>query len=431
MSTKSTSGLSSKGADFFLVKFWTQMLDNPDCRHVCEWAPDGRHLIIYDPDGLMAEIKSRGVCKQKDYDSFARQLRIYRWGRVKADECGVSPLPPAVKVWRHPRLNRDSPLVEVANVTRNAPPKPNKAAIAAGLPDKTESKHRKKATEGYADSPSESRNDEDEHHEREGSNISVGQAHLSSPQHAVMSLPANGDIPVHQAVQQMPSQATLPPLMPAQISANNGISSQRQPLAYSRPSSVGSTSASKSNKLSTTKKKQVVPSYSSAKPAFDVETSIFDPNNNFGVVSARPLRSYAAVAHTNYNDEDINTDSSLSSDDEGENFFLNGSNRHETAAIPARMSIKSITSLSTQQVMQAFFTKINYDNAAIEHAAQNPANYDRTPLSLPADVGSAASSDIQVEQTANDNSLASLEHRLQSISANLKAADEAAIQFAR
>lgn len=52
------------------------MLDNPDCRHVCEWAPDGRHLIIYDPDGLMAEIKSRGVCKQKDYDSFARQLRV-------------------------------------------------------------------------------------------------------------------------------------------------------------------------------------------------------------------------------------------------------------------------------------------------------------------------------------------------------------------
>ena len=57
-------------------RFWTQMLENPDCRHVCEWAPDGRHLIIYDPDGLMAEIKARGVCKQKDYDSFARQLRV-------------------------------------------------------------------------------------------------------------------------------------------------------------------------------------------------------------------------------------------------------------------------------------------------------------------------------------------------------------------
>jgi hypothetical protein len=60
----------------FIARFWTQMLENPDCRHVCEWAPDGRHLIIYDPDALMAEIKARGVCKQKDYDSFARQLRV-------------------------------------------------------------------------------------------------------------------------------------------------------------------------------------------------------------------------------------------------------------------------------------------------------------------------------------------------------------------
>lgn len=68
-------------------RFWTQMLDNPDCKHVCEWAYDGRHLIIYDTDALMAEIKSRGVCKQKDYDSFARQLRVSARPASERDPC--------------------------------------------------------------------------------------------------------------------------------------------------------------------------------------------------------------------------------------------------------------------------------------------------------------------------------------------------------
>jgi hypothetical protein len=57
-------------------RFWTQILGDPGCRHVVDWDPSGTYLIIYNTEQLMAEIKARSVCKQKDYDSFARQLRV-------------------------------------------------------------------------------------------------------------------------------------------------------------------------------------------------------------------------------------------------------------------------------------------------------------------------------------------------------------------
>lgn len=111
-------------------RFWTQILNNPTCKHITSWSEDGRYLIIYDTEALMHEIKGRSVCKQKDYDSFARQLRvslkegssvgnsalgmggrpirlhsqIYRWGRCRVDDTGASPWPSDAKVWRHPIL---------------------------------------------------------------------------------------------------------------------------------------------------------------------------------------------------------------------------------------------------------------------------------------------------------------------------------------
>lgn len=440
----SGKGLSTKGADFFLVKFWTQMLENPDCRHVCEWAPDGRHLVIYDPDALMAEIKARGVCKQKDYDSFARQLRIYRWGRVKADECGISPLPPTVKVWRHPRLNRSSPLVEVANVTRNAPPKPNKAAIAAGLPEKNDSKPRNKASEIYQGSRSGSQNEDEDMSEQQAfePSMSTATSQQAFPTTVPPSTSRGGDIPVHHnGQQQLPPVPKLPPLMPPQIGVGMERPMQKGASTFNRQPYQTMTSTSKSNK-SNAKKKQPLPVVAPTKPAFDVETSIFDPNNNFAVTSASVFGLHRSLAgsRANQGTNDDSSDSSMSSDDEFDNLFLNtaanGGSAGNASSLANRailnsamLKISYMSALTAPQVSEAFLSKVDYGNEAIEHAAQNPANYDRLPWSGPANMAA----DIvngQNENLTHDDTLASLESRLQSISASLSVTDAAVAQHA-
>lgn len=311
------------------------------------------------------------------------------------------------------------------------------------MPEKSESKQRKKATEGYIGSSSESRQDEDEQHQREGSNIPIAQAHASSPvpQQSTPAVTANVDIPVHASAHQVPPATNLPPLMPPQVASNNERPVQRLPPAYSRPTSTTSTSAAIKYNKAPSKKKQTIPTYSSTKPAFDVETSIFDPNNNFGILSARPLHSYAGQAHRSYNLDEISSDSSMSSDEEADSLFLNdgsssgfgqnGTLNNRAVSNLAKMSIASMPSLSTPQVVQAFLTKVNYDNAAIEQAAQNPANYDRLPWPLPPATTSPSSSNIQVEPLTQNNPLASFESRLQTISDSIKAADAAVAQYVR
>lgn len=131
----------------------------------------------------------------------------------------------------------------------------------------------------------------------------------------------------------------------------------------------------------------------------------------------------------------------MSSDEEADKLFLNdgsssgfgqnGTLSNRAVANLAKMSIAPLPSLSTPQVVQAFLTKVNYDNAAIENAAQNPANYDRLPLSLPPATNSPSSSNIQVEPLTQDNPLASFETRLQTISESIKAADAAVAQYVR
>lgn len=91
------------------------------------WDWSGTFLIIYNTDKLMEEIRQRGTCKQKDYDSFARQLRvrtqddmaqlvkltlpqIYRWVRARTDDSGRTRWPEDAKVWRHPTLVRPLPI---------------------------------------------------------------------------------------------------------------------------------------------------------------------------------------------------------------------------------------------------------------------------------------------------------------------------------
>lgn len=324
-------------------------------------------------------------------------------------------------------------------MTRNAPPKPNKAAIAAGLPEKPDTKSRKKATDIYEGSPSDSKHEDEDQESREGSSIPVSQISSLAPPPSA-SFAADGDIPVHQTGQHLPPKSNLPPLMPAQMASLGDRPVQRLPLAYSRPSSHAMTSSAKSHKLNA-KKKQTAALVYANKPAFDVETSIFDPNNNFGVTTARPLNTRRAGANRSYDNNDVSSDSSLSSDEELDNLFTNrtlanvagninvASNKRSLANLSG-LNINGMPSLSLPQVSQAFLSKVNYDNAAIEHAAQNPANYDRLPWSAPAIAKSFAATNGQAEDYTHDDTLASLESRLQTISASLRAADAAAAQHA-
>lgn len=57
-------------------RFYENILNNPECEHICSWAPDGHCMIVYDKTALINELKNRQVCKQNDYSSFARQMRV-------------------------------------------------------------------------------------------------------------------------------------------------------------------------------------------------------------------------------------------------------------------------------------------------------------------------------------------------------------------
>lgn len=179
------------------------------------------------------------------------------------------------------------------------------------------------------------------------------------------------------------------------------------------------------------------------KPAFDVETSIFDPNNNFGITSAVAfgLHRYSAGAGPKYGFDDDSSDSSMSSDDEFDNLFLNptatngnsnGSDNslaNRAILASAMMKISHMSALTAPQISEAFLNKVDYDNTSIEHAAQNPANYDRLPWSAPTSMASNLVNGHN-EDLTHDDTLASLETRLQSISASLNVADPTPIQQA-
>lgn len=279
----------------------------------------------------------------------------------------------------------------------------------------------------------------DQHHQREGSSSHpMGQQAL--PPLLPPSLTTSGDIPVHQPNQQLPPKPNLPPLMPAQMASIETNTVQRLPAVSSRPTpSQTSIPNSKTNKL-VSKKKQIPPPQPTVKPtpAFDVETSIFDPNNNFGVTSARVFALLRGTAGSNngYDIDDLSSESSLSSDDEFNHRLLSapasGNSTAVDVSLPNRafsnLAMADIPSLSLPQVSQAFLSKVDYDNAAIEQAAQNPAKYDRLPWS--AHLGNSSAANGAGEISARDDTLASLESRLQTISASLRAADAAVAQHA-
>lgn len=236
-----------------------------------------------------------------------------------------------------------------------------------------------------------------------------------------------------QAAQQPSTQvqsASVPP--PAQI---------QQPLPKVVPTPPQPTAAqllaSAMAKLSKAHaKKMQAASRNSPRLPFDVETSIFDPNNNFGVTTARPLSNSnvsssttkAGQGNRKYSRDDVSSDSDLTSEGETSRHTLRGKSG---SAAPGTSSIPS---LSIPQVSQAFLAQVMYDNAAIEHAAHHPANYDRLPWSAPASKPETANMNANFQQrpqTWGNNTLATLESRLQSISASLRAADAAAAQHAR
>lgn len=316
--------------------------------------------------------------------------------------------------------------------------------MAAGLPEKNDSKPRKKATEIYEGSHSGSQNDEDDmtdqHRREDSTSMSIGQQSLPSVLPPTLS--ANGDIPVHQLNQQSQPGPKLPPLMPTQMGAGNQRTTQKAASTYNRQLHQTAAGNAKLNNKSAPKKRQIPSSYTAPKPAFDVETSIFDPNNNFGVTSAKAYGLHRPVTghKSGYDVDDLSSDSSISSDDDIDNLFYNtaaGGNiptndaslANRAILNSAMMKISNMPSLSTPQVSETFLSKVVYDNAAIEHAAQNPTNYDRLPWSMPANKTYTAVNG-QLEDLTHDDTLASLESRLQSISASLKATDAAVAQHA-
>lgn len=81
------------------------------------FSPNGRYLIIYNPDAVPKALIAHNICKHKDYGSFQRQMCIYGWRRISQNELSkivlidgeepgatISRLGPSIKVMQHETL---------------------------------------------------------------------------------------------------------------------------------------------------------------------------------------------------------------------------------------------------------------------------------------------------------------------------------------
>lgn len=86
-------------------------------RAILHWSPDGQYLIVENMNALMEELRHLEFFNQKDWQSFAKQMSIYGWKRLRPNELrGVamienglpglyaSQLSTEAKVFKHPVL---------------------------------------------------------------------------------------------------------------------------------------------------------------------------------------------------------------------------------------------------------------------------------------------------------------------------------------
>lgn len=61
-------------------------MNDEDIRNALYFSPNGQYLIVEDPLASVEALAKANVGKQKDYDSFARQMGIYGWKRLTVKE---------------------------------------------------------------------------------------------------------------------------------------------------------------------------------------------------------------------------------------------------------------------------------------------------------------------------------------------------------